>query len=552
MAGDEGAYLMLYAILAVALFSLGAVVLDIAALRQDRAGDRLAADLAATAGASRLDRAVPASAQAACEDAWAYFLDNVADAIPASGPGCAVAFPPLVCDDTTPATTATGTAGPYTVEITTPVPDGSPLMAAEAPGGNRAQASDPAIDGHQCERMAVQVVRQRQQPFSAVVGLGARTTTVHSVARSSTAVAAGQVTELVVLDPSACGALRVEGTVDVEVAGTGQSGDIGVDSDGTACGGAAEVLAVADTARLRATAGVNPGLIRSVALTGPFPTAAYDPADVSAGRLSPNPSPASSGVGRGAVDQRYNCAAATCPAGAAHINRLRADVGAGVPAAYLGVPVLPYLGPCDAVTPTVIPAGNWYVPCPVFRTSAPTTFEGGLLVVQGAVVVPTGGCFAIGSAACGGAVALPVDSILYLQAGDLTAETGADLSLQRSFVHLSGGAATTGTGRVLLDDPGPTALREWTAPVGGVFEDLGLWAEAGDAMHVEAQPGTVVDGVVFTPNAELRVTPTAGAATLAAQLITGRLRATGSGVLTLSPIPTRAVANTARSVRLLR
>ena len=135
IARDEaGAYLILYALLAVALFTMAALVLDIAALRQDRRADRAAADLAVTAGAADLDIADPATAVTACQGAWDYFRINrpapPGDVVTA--PDCANTFASVLpCDSTTTARTALGTVGTARIEITSPVPDTDPLMKAE-------------------------------------------------------------------------------------------------------------------------------------------------------------------------------------------------------------------------------------------------------------------------------------------------------------------------------------------------------------------------------------------------------------------------------------
>ena len=52
---------MMYALLGVAFFTMAAVVLDIAALRNGRRADRTAADLAVTAGVTDLEVTDPSS-----------------------------------------------------------------------------------------------------------------------------------------------------------------------------------------------------------------------------------------------------------------------------------------------------------------------------------------------------------------------------------------------------------------------------------------------------------------------------------------------------------
>jgi uncharacterized membrane protein len=78
--GDDGAYIVIYALLAVVLFTMAAIVLDLAALRQGRRSDHAAADLAATAGATALDPLRPSTFASACQETWDYVLANRDDA----------------------------------------------------------------------------------------------------------------------------------------------------------------------------------------------------------------------------------------------------------------------------------------------------------------------------------------------------------------------------------------------------------------------------------------------------------------------------------------
>ena len=77
---EHGAYLILYALLAVVFFTFAAIVLDIAALRNGRRADRTTADLAATAGATELSVTDASSVAGACDAAWGYVLANRTEA----------------------------------------------------------------------------------------------------------------------------------------------------------------------------------------------------------------------------------------------------------------------------------------------------------------------------------------------------------------------------------------------------------------------------------------------------------------------------------------
>jgi hypothetical protein len=272
---EEGAYLVLYALLAVVFCIMAAIVLDLAALRSGRRADRTAADLAATAGAVELDVTEPASFSGACDAAWGYVLANRTEAQGTiTPPDCTGAFPATdSCTAATSARTATGSIGPITVEITHPVPDSSPLMLAEAQGGDIAQSIVPTADGTACERLAVRIVRPRTFLFSQVVGIFSATTDVHSVARPLTTSSSTEVPSVVALERDACGALVTDPGAGALVLGSAaQAGVAVVDSSasGAGCGGAVHAIdagASGDPAgRLVAVAaGPTSGQLRSFA-----------------------------------------------------------------------------------------------------------------------------------------------------------------------------------------------------------------------------------------------------------------------------------------------
>lgn len=548
---ESGAYLILYVLLATAFFALAAMVLDITALREDRAADRLAADLAVTAGAAELSTTDAVQIVAACQTAWEYFLVNRDDATVDAAPDCSSAFGLEQCSSATGLRTAVGTAGPYQVEISNPVPDSSDLMQGEQLLGDVPQAVDPVIDGTPCQRLAVRVLRERDLGFAGIVGLTRATTNVHSVARVDLEATSARLTEMVLLERTGCSVLTT--TSDggsLLVQGNGQTGDIAVDSDASGCVGEF-VINVGDPATVKAidTSGL-PGIIRSYALSQPAFGAAYDPTDVAALRLVPEPSPALVRTTRAFVDNRYNCPACNRN----HIGELRAALGgSGPPLVYDGLAFATYTGVCDVVAPLVVPAGNWFVDCPDFRVNSSATFLGGTVVFAGNVSVGPGGCLAVNDTGCGATGVITQDSIVYVRAGNFAKQDTGQLHLNRTFVHVTGSAAST-DGAVLIgpDFAGGNSVLRWSAPFGGRFEDLLVWAESGAAMTLGGQGTMVMDGAFFTPNAPLTLAPRPGGTAAAAQIIARTARLQGAHPFTITPAASRGVTDTVAAVRLLR
>src|SRR5258708_7970009 len=75
-ADERGAYMVLWAIVIVAVLIMSAIAIDLSSLRTDRRSDRLAADAAATAGAASLTTHA-SDRLAACKKAWDYAARNL-------------------------------------------------------------------------------------------------------------------------------------------------------------------------------------------------------------------------------------------------------------------------------------------------------------------------------------------------------------------------------------------------------------------------------------------------------------------------------------------
>jgi hypothetical protein len=566
-ASERGNVLVLFALLVTALLGMAAIVLDLGALRQDRSANRTTADHAASAGALAL-AAETGTAVQACQDAWAYFLDNSPDAGPApSAPPCGNFSP--ACDPAAGRAPVVGTVGNYTVTITNPVLDGDALMQPDAIG-SPTQVANPAVDGTPCERIGVRIVKEHITSFARAIGVDRSSTDSHSVARSDVNANQDGVVALLLLETEACNAAVASGQAEVIIKGNGpHPGYISVDSNGLGgegvnnctTGGRTVIDAQgtqnsvirADPAEVGGAAGV----IRLFALApGQGGTArAYEAADVSAGRVAPQPTVAGKPTGRKPVDNLFNCTAAgldgiagtadDCASAAtvpAHINNLRAQLGGpGVPAGYQVFPRPDTaLYPNDSCAPSGstinVPAGNWYIDCAEFKPNNTTVFAGGNIVARGTIHVQ-GGSLAINP---GGAS----DGVLYIRSGNLSKTAQAAMTLRRTTVYLGNG---------IIDLGGGSGSLNWTAPTAGNLEDLALWSESAVEHKMGGQATIDVEGVFFMPNATPFTFAGQGGQTQAkAQFIARRLSASGQGKLIMKPDPDRVVPILIRGARLIR
>jgi hypothetical protein len=552
---ETGAYLILYALLGVAMFTLAAVVLDLAALRQGRSADRHATDLAAAAGAAEIDGNDPSSYAQACEAAWGYLLANRNGSVGGvTPPDCPAQFPAVVCDPTVPRTALADIGPDIDVEITNPVPDDSVLMRAEVQGADLVQSVDPAVDGDDpCERLAVRVVRRRTLLFGPVAGTTAGTTDVHSVARATIVTSAITVPSVVALEPSGCDAVTTAGpATDVWIGGTlgatTRQGLLVVDSTGASCAAPGFVIDTADR-RLTVDGG---GTIASQAVTAGNVARAYDAGDVPA-YLSPLPGAAVEPLGRGFVDRRYHCVGPGCAPGSDPIGDLRSGpsslAGPGLPPSIaLTYPLAP--ATCTAGPGATVVAGDVWVDCAPFvvPNGSTVTFTGARVVVRGGVLIEPGGRLVAGSSAPGSS------TVVFFQGGDFVRQSDAGagivgrFDLTRTMVYLADPSGTGAEGRLLIgsDDTGPNST--WTAPTGGPLEDLLLWAESsGDSLIDDTFSAS---GTFFLPNATLQLHDQSF--DFEAQLVVRRLRVVGPEDLRIFTNPGRATGALVRVVRLIR
>jgi hypothetical protein len=558
---------------------MAGLVVDLASLRQDRATDRQAADFVATAAATALAR-TGGTADKACQDGWSYFLANVADTTASlSAPPCTSTFSGS-CDPGV-SRTATGTAGPYTVSVTIPVPDGDPMMEHPDVVGGPTQSDNPDFDGAPCERVGVRITRDRKSFFASVIGVTSTTTSAHSVARVAARYGFDSPINLLLLDPTGCNAFTASGQASIVVHPVeDKPGYITVDSDGKGTGASGNractnansfTVDALGNQNSHITALDNPdsglaGVIRSYALSpGQGIAHAYDPNDVATNRLTPKPTASGIRTGRAKVDWAYNCLTlgvdglagpnpATginddcpdAPTKPSYLAQLVSSIGSAGTTAPAGYSTYPRSGsPNDACNlsssnpPITLPSGNWWVNCPSgFSVSNAFTFTGGNVVFQSTVNVGAQGSLTINQANSGDA------TVFVRNGGSVTKGAQGSLSVKRSVVYLANGVIDIGAG---------TGTVTWTAPTGGDFSGLALWSESAAPHQLGGQASVDCVGVFFMPNADpFTFTGQGAQAALQIQLITYRLSVAGQGVLDLVPVPTNRLTFPAWGGTLIR
>lgn len=303
---EEGAVAVTTAILLIALVMMAAIVVDLGILRVDHRANQSVADMAVTAGAMELGAS--ADRVAACNKAWAYLMENL-DEVPANqlqpaGNDCATNFAgacdPAVADEMV----VPLAGGALEVVIRMPVADGLPVMQPTR------QAIVTDIDGTPCERMAIEIVRDRVHNLAGVAGFTDGSSLSGAVARRVQIGESELYASLVVLDREQCQTIRANGGATMRVlsatdaAGTLHPGTIIVDSAPLSCGGQNEVFDLEGSgSRI-----IAEGDIFSYGLgAGGTPRAGvYNQGQVDDGNLSPAPTPGPQ-IRRDAIDHRYNC-----------------------------------------------------------------------------------------------------------------------------------------------------------------------------------------------------------------------------------------------------
>ncbi|MCU1461433.1 MAG: hypothetical protein JWO37_1508 [Acidimicrobiales bacterium] len=244
--GDQGAFILLWALLMTGLLAMAAVVID---LGQDRAVRREAqswADFAGLAAGTNLAglNSSPAVSdpQTACVDAISSVFRNSGQSPPASTPcGSFPAADSCVNDNSTgqtptPQTTYdTVSSGGVSVTLTYPVDDAT-IADPRFASGTGTQ------DGKRCDRMVVKVSKASVSFFRNFVGGSTPAMTATAVVSGAQAATSHQVAALLLLDRTNCGTLTTSGGgnaqygVVVQYATNSQPGRIQSDSAGVVGG----------------------------------------------------------------------------------------------------------------------------------------------------------------------------------------------------------------------------------------------------------------------------------------------------------------------------
>lgn len=553
---QRGAVMVLFALLLVALLTVAALVVDIGTVRASAHRNQSIADLAVLAAGNKISQG---DYTGACE-ALITTLNVNARGMPSIDADQFCAQTGNDVAKTQCSLPATGiaqarpkvTAGNYTVEVRFPVPDSEIWNAHYGNGLN---------DGHPCQRIRLLVTTREPVFFGGVVGSNGHSVTRSATLRSKTD-PRERIPALWLLDPYGCTALSASGGSQVTVgmlSPTVIPGVIKIDSDGSTCssnqntivstGAATKITAVP-------TSGTPKGLISLHALPPgalSCSSPACDSADVSGGRITPQPQGSNERATRAPVDWRYNCkssypnyqglAIAACTEGTPkYLDNLRAAIGTSgnpSPSSYQQWSASHSCSP----TGTLSVAGNWWVDCPgglSVSNGTTLTFLGGNVVLDGGLKM-TGGQINVNTS--NATANLPTacvppnvttpcldkssanSSFFYHRGGDWDI-TGGALNFAHVFVYQADGFVKVSS-----------ALPNWSAPTEGPFAQLALWSEkASSKYNINGGAGMSLSGIFFTPEASpLNLAGNGKWGQLNAQFISYRVAVSGGGTLTLAP-----------------
>ena len=586
---ERGAYLIIWALLATALFTMVAIVIDLGQLRQTRRDAQRVADLAALASGEKLS-AMPQNPQGACQDIMGYIRTNLDDLPPATSLPCSslpasctagnpLYVPPIPA---TPPKNGTVTAGPYTITVRFPVP------AAEIADARFVGGVTPR-DGKLCQRIRVTIARVRGTTFAGILGVGQLTTKATAVARASEP-QSERVPSLWLLDPQGCTSLEVSGTgTTVHVGDDTTSpvipGVVTIDSDGSKCSGSQTTISAGGGSKLRVvpTTGDLVGSINLHALPVAATTcnpATYhdcDPANFSGSdpNIYPFPERQENRATRGPIDWLFDCkgsypayrvSTTTSPVSVpidpcpdyvddltteAHITVLRKSVnpswaspGDGVGTRptdfreFPGDPATP--GNCNN-PPLEFPVGNWYVNCNTFSVKDPIEFKGGNVVFDGNVAITAGGVLSVNTgnpkatmkpecqAKLAGCLTESSQNaaFVYVRKGDVSVAGGGGLNVHHTAVYQDNGIITFNAQGTL----------RWTSPAEGPLKALAFWNETDSgSFSISGGAAMYLDGIFFTPFAHpFDIAGGSPTTQQKAQFVSQQAKITGGGTLNVAP-----------------
>ncbi len=564
---ERGAVLILTVLALLFIVAAAAVAIDLAAVRNDRADNQVAADSAVTAGILAYTED---GGQVACQTALDYLVSNTGYTM--TGADCS-SFPER-CKTTTPSATTTGVVGALTITITHPVDDSDPLMRPGAIGAPDLGVT--AADGDRCGRLGVSITEVHQTFFGGVIDVDQLTSVVHAVALDGTDRSPARMANLIVLERHDCNALAASnGSGDggiilgavTDASGQVHPGRVSVDSDaGSGCGPEGTIDVNGTNGLIRADgppgcpnevgppgSGQGCGIIETFA---PGPPGCLMPACSNTGVIQPAPVQMDRRITRAALDHRWNCKASYPPAydidgcldtsvTPPYIDQLTAAVGpGGTPPGFNGYTAAGHpcsLGASDIVT---VPPGNWVVDCKL-KINGSLTFAGGNVVFNKEVAVQSDGSLTVNNAnpdVYSWTEGTNLDhtesssdaAYAYFRAEQLKKNGQGSITFRSTMVYLAPG--------VDLEISGGSGVLDWSAPTEGPFRDLALWSDSDQTNDLGGQTNMVMEGIFFAPLATLRFTGNSIQQQVAAQYVVNKLHVSGQGALVIAPDADRGVA----------
>jgi hypothetical protein len=541
-----------------AMLGVAALVMDLELRRISARHEQTVADFGALAAGEQLSLGDPL---AACERSIGYVNANIGDA-PRLDP---VAFCTQTGNDMGATTCSGGTAsvarpsattGRYTISMEYPVAASSITDPRFGTGVN---------DGFPCGRLRVVVAMTNPSLFGRVFGARNAITSRTAVVKVDASTAL-KIPVLWLLDPTGCVALKASGGTTVNVGASSPTvlpGLINIDSDGSRCSSNTDtIVSTGAGTQINAvpTSGNPAGAISLRALPIGSRTCidpACSPADVSGGRITPQPVPVGKRATRALVDWRYDCKssypnyhgiviagctdAGTVPP---YVTNLRTAIGAsGQPSGYSRWTSAYSCNPTGTIT---VPAGNWWIDCSSLSlgTGTTLTFTGGNIVTDGgismtgtsALVVNDANPTSALSASCQAplvttpciASSSAAAALMYMRDGDITMNGGSITFRHTSVIQQSGYLKLAGG-----------ANPDWSAPSEGPFAALSLWSEQSSSQYqINGGAGMSLSGIFFTPEASpFSISGGSPVSQQHAQFISYQLAISGGGTLNLAPDP---------------
>lgn len=413
---ERGSFIVLWAVLMLAMLTMVAIVIDLGAKRTYRRTNKSITDFAALAAGPKLAAGAP---RVACRNALQNIrvnaerapLNSITDTeITTTCDGLVATCPsPPVATLSSPPLFKTPS---HVVTVSYPVVDADIVDPRLAGGTGLADGTNP------CERMQIQIAQTEPTSFAGVIGVSQQTSVTSSLVRASADESPTQTAALVVLERVECGALTTSGglgSVLVIAADATTPGQIHADTEATAsspaCSGTTKRAFAVYGEKLVPSApegrAGQPSILAEPAPSGAPPGSCAVPAggvpgilDVVA--LNTNPARAASDVPTGVcpvpragvissrkpVDEKYN------PAATAPITALRSAAAASptTAAAALAAGYTIFPDPavatdsCTMNTPRVVTEAKVYINCPILN-AVDLTFSGSTFVAAGEISV---------------------------------------------------------------------------------------------------------------------------------------------------------------------